>query len=112
MPSFLTKYARGCFKQARSTIGGESLTISGGTSLSCVLNDSVNSRDYEDAGFDRSTTLDAVISDDEFSAAYPAALNTYIGKIATARGESFRIMGTSERPGIVVLQLSDARRGH
>jgi hypothetical protein len=111
MESILTRYARGGFSQARSIIGGESLTISGGPSVSCVLNESADNREYEDAGFDRSTTLDAVIRDDEFKAAYPNALSSYIGKVAETRGVNFRIMGTSTRPGITVLQLSDTRKG-
>lgn len=111
MPSPLVKFSQSAFLQSRAVIGGESFSISGGDTLSVVLNETADVREYDDPGFDRSTTLDAVIRDDEFRAAYPNALNSYIGKIATARGMSFRVMGTSTRPGFTILQLSDARKG-
>ena len=110
MASPLTKFVHGAFSSARPVIGGEGLTISGGAAISCVLNETSDSRDYEDAGFDRSTTLDAVIRDDEFAASYPAKVSSYIGKIAVTRGANYRIAGTSTRPGFTVLQLTDARK--
>lgn len=89
--SLLSTFAGTGFAAARSVIGGESLSIGGGTVLSAVLAGEDLSRDYEMGGFAESRTLLATVSATEFAAAYTAAASSYHGKIATARGQSWRV---------------------
>ena len=89
--SILTDFASAAFQGARSVIGGETISIQGGTSLSAVLNEAASSRDYETGGFDAEETLRATVLTSEFAAAYTSASSAYLGKTCTARGKTYRV---------------------
>ena len=44
--SALTEFAKKAFLSARTTIGGETITINGGASVSAVLNEIADSQSY------------------------------------------------------------------
>lgn len=109
--SRLTDFAAAAFTRARSVIGGESLSISGGTAVSCVLNEVAMSRDYESGGFERTDTLDAVVALADWNAAYPLAQNEYFNKPAVARGITFRTGEIRKGQSFVIIRLQSVRKG-
>jgi hypothetical protein len=99
------------FTQSRAVIGGESLVIGGGTSVFAVFAESEQSREFEDGGFDRSQSLDAVVPLDEWQAAYASADATYLGKTATGRGLTWRVDSIRSGQSFVTVRLSSPRKG-
>lgn len=90
---------------ARAVIGAESLTIAGGTAISGTFSEARHSRDYEEGGFERDATLDFVVETGIFSAAYSSTATSYLGKVATARGDSWRIASISKGAFFVTVGL-------
>lgn len=82
--SLVSAFATTMMAQAAPMIGQETVVI-GATSLSCVLSEISDSKDFSEGGFERSKALSAVclLSD------LPAG--SLLKKQATARGESFRV---------------------
>lgn len=109
--SRLTQFARAGFGQARTVIGGEDLTVSDGTAVSAVLAEVDQSRDYDGKGFDRDQSLTAVVDLAEWAAAYPLADSAYLGKVATARGITWRVGGITSGASFVTLRLTTPRKG-
>lgn len=99
------------FGRARGVIGGESLVIAGGAELSAVLSEVDRARSYETGGWDQTVTLDAVVAESEWSAAYAAGDSTYFGKTATARGQTFRVGGIRRGAGFVTIRLTSEKKG-
>lgn len=108
--SSLTDFAAAQFQRARAVIGGESLTIGGGTAVSAVLAEVSHGREYDD-GFDRGLMLDAVVAIADWSAAYTAAASSYLGKTATARGLTFRVAGIRKGQSFVTVSLKETSKG-
>lgn len=109
--SLLTNFAASMFTRARTVIGGEALVIGGGTSVSAVLAESEQSREFEDGGFDRSQSLDAVVAIADWQAAYASADSVYLGKTATARGLTWRVDSIRSGQSFVTVRLSSPRKG-
>lgn len=99
------------FGIARSVIGGEAITVSGGSEVSAVLAEVDQSREFESGGFDRDQTLDAVVSVADWIAAYPLADSSYLGKTATARGLTFRVGAIRKGQSFVTIRLNSPRKG-
>lgn len=90
---------------AQTVIGTETLAIGGGTSISGTFSEARNSRDYEEGGFERDGILDFVVGTSAFVAAYPNAATLYLGKAATARGETWRVNSISKGAFFVTIGL-------
>lgn len=103
--SILSNFTKAAHSLARGIIGGESLTIRGGAAVSGIASEVTASRDYEEGGFEGSSTLEFVIDATEFVAAYPASLATYQGKTATARGETWRVATIKKGAFFVTVSL-------
>lgn len=99
------------FTQARAVIGGESLTIGDGSAVSAVLAEIEQSREFDDGGFDRSQSLDAVVPLSEWAASYPLADSAYLGKSATARSIAWRVDSISSGQSFVTVRLTSPRKG-
>ena len=91
MPSELQSFVSNAFSAARTTIGGESISIGSGASITAVLSEITSSNDYDNTGFIPSTQFQAVVDSDEFATAYPLEPKNYTGKKVTARGILFRL---------------------
>ena len=102
--SLLTEFAKSAFTIAGDIIGRESLTIGSGPSIGGVMNEATFSREYESGGFEQSSAVDFVTGITEFVAAYPLTAKSYEGKVATARGDTWRIV--SIRPGASFVSIS------
>ena len=109
--SRLTDFAQSQFRVARAVIGGEALTIAGGTEISAVMSEVDRSRDYNGSGWDAIVALDAVVSASDWEAAYTAGDPTYFGKPATARGQTFRVGGIRHGAGFVTIRLTSEKKG-
>lgn len=108
--SLLTDFTSAAFSQASEIIGTETVSISGGTALNCVLNQIQDQRDLVDGGFDMSPTMDAVCDMANFIASYPLIASSYLGKIAVARERNWRVTGIESRNPIVVIHLTDTAK--
>lgn len=105
--SLLTDFTKEAFSQASSVIGTDTVSIGGGASISCVLNQVNDQRDLVDGGFDMSPTLDAVCSMADFIASYPNLAASYLGKVATAQNRQWRVTGIETRNPLVTIHLTD-----
>ena len=90
-----------------SVIGNEPLTVNGGTEVNAVMNDVANSRQYAEIGMDTDTTLDCVVRLSDWTAAYTETGIFYVGKLATARGLSFRVDSVDVGASFVTIRLKD-----
>lgn len=95
---------------ARDVIGAESLSIAGGTAISGTPNQASYSRDYEDGGFEPEAMLDFVVATADFTAAYPLAGKSYLGKAATLREQSWRVSGVSTGIAFVTVSLTSTNK--
>ncbi len=110
--SRLTDFAGSGFRQARGIIGGEALTVGGGQAVSAVAAEVDQSRDYEGGGgFDRSQSLTVVVSLPEWVAKYPLGDKDYLGKVATARGITWKVGGVVSGTSFVTIRLTTPRKG-
>jgi len=108
--SALTEFAKKAFLSARTTIGGESITINGGASVSAVLNEIGDSQSYEDAGFSPVTSFQAVIESTEFTTAYTANIRSYIGASVASRSRTFRLTDITSGRSFITLKLETISR--
>jgi len=108
--SILTDFVAAQFQQARTVIGGENLTIDGGTAVSAIFGEADNSREFNGGGFERDQSLSAVVSIADWQAAYPSADKAYLGKDATARGRVWRVGETRSGQGFVTVSLESPRK--
>ena len=103
--SILSDFISSVAPIARTVIGAETLSISGGTAISGTFNEARHSRDYEDGGFERDAMMDFVVEASIFNTAYTALVTTYLGKSATGRGESWRVSSISKGAFFVTIGL-------
>lgn len=109
--SQITDFVAAQLAKARTIIGGESVSIAGGTAISCVLNEVTDSRGYESGGYEDEIEMEAVADLTEFQAAYSSSPPTYRGKTATARSRTFRIESIRTGQSFVTMRLISAERG-
>ena len=105
MPSELQNFVSNAFSDARSTIGGESLVIGTGATLSAVLSEITSADTYSNTGFIPSALFQAVVDSDEFTTAYPLESKNYVGKKVTARGIVFRLTEVMNGASFVTIKL-------
>jgi hypothetical protein len=108
--SQLTAFLSSASETGFAVIGNEPLTVNGGTAVNAVINDVANSRQYVEIGMDTDTNLDCVVRLSDWTAAYTEAGLFYVGKLATARGLSFRVDGVDVGPSFVTIRLKDITR--
>lgn len=108
--SLLSEFAKSAFSQARQSIGGEGLTIAGGASVSAVLSEIAESQSYEDTGFMPVTAFQAVVDTEEFTTAYTANQRSYVGKIATCRSRTFRVIEIVKGNSFTTIRLETTNR--
>ena len=82
--SIVSDFARTMAAQAFPMIGEETVTI-GGTTVSCVLAQVEDEKDFSTGGFEVVKRLEAVAHTTDLPA------GVLLKKLATARGQSFRI---------------------
>ena len=104
--SILTNFSNTQFLAARSVIGGETIAIGSGDAVSGVVGELELDRDYEMGGFEVSEAISVVVRASDFLAAYPADPKTYQGKVATVRGNAYRIDRISKGQHAVTLSLT------
>jgi hypothetical protein len=109
--SALTSFLSSASENAFAIIGNEPLTVNGGTAVNAVMNDVANSRQYAEIGMDTDTTLDCVVRLSDWTAAYTEAGIFYVGKLATARGLSFRVDSVDVGASFVTIRLKDITKG-
>jgi len=105
--SQLTAFLLSASKNGFAVIGNEPLTVNGGTAVNAVMNDVTNSRQYAEIGMDTDTNLDCVVRLSDWTAAYTEAGIFYVGKLATARGLSFRVDSVDVGASFVTIRLKD-----
>lgn len=103
--SILSDFISSVAPIARTVIGAETLSISGGTSISGTFNEARHSRDYEDGGFERDAMMDFVVETGTFETAYTSTTSSYLGKSATGRSESWRVASISKGAFFVTIGL-------
>jgi hypothetical protein len=108
--SQLTAFLSSASETGFAAIGNEPLTVNGGTAVNAVMNDVTNSRQYAEIGMDTDTTLDCVVRLSDWTAAYTEAGLFYVGKLATARGLSFRVDSVEVGASFVTIRLKDITR--
>ena len=108
--SALTDFATKAFIAARATIGGESLSVNSGATVSAVLNEIADSQDYGNTGFTPITTFQAVVDAAEFVAIYTAGIRTYIGATITTRSRTFRLVDINAGRSFITLKLESISR--
>ena len=90
--SLVSDFVTTVSSNAFDVIGGESVTIGGGTAVTGILDEVTDSREFSEIGFEPSTTINAVIRKSAWTAAgYSSTGATYVGKLATARTLTFRV---------------------
>ena len=82
--SLVSAFVASMHAQAAPMIGQEDVVI-GATTLSCVLSEITDAKEFGEGGFEKTKTLSAVC----LTSALPTA--SILKKITTARGESFRV---------------------
>jgi len=105
VPSDLQNFVSNAFSAARSTIGGESLAISSGATISAVLSEVTSADTYGNTGFIPSALFQAVVDSNEFTTAYPLESKSYVGKKVLARGIFFRLTEITSGASFVTLKL-------
>jgi hypothetical protein len=103
--SILSDFISAVAPIAQAVIGTETLAINGGAAISGTFNEARNSRDYEEGGFERDGMMDFVVLTAAFTAAYAESATAYLGKKATARGETWRISSISKGASFVTIGL-------
>lgn len=109
MTSPLQKFTQAAAAKAFTVIGAESITISGGHSISGILNEASVQEEYEEGGYEQSGAFTFVVLANVFSASYPGNPNLYLKAIAVARGKNWRISrisgGKDDQGQFVSLEL-------
>jgi hypothetical protein len=103
--SILSDFISAAAPIAQAVIGTETLSINGGAAIAGTFNEARNSRDYEEGGFERDGMMDFVVLTATFTASYAEAATAYLGKKATARGETWRISSISKGASFVTIGL-------
>lgn len=103
--SLLTNFANTAFSAASSVIGVNTLSIAGGSGISCVQQEIRHARAFEDGGFAPESAFDLVCRKSVFAAAYTSAANSYIGNTATFGGVTYRVGEILDGRSTVTIRL-------
>lgn len=74
------------------------------------MNDVRSSREFAEIGMDTDTLLDCVVRISDWQASYTETGLFYVGKLATARGATFRVDSVSVGASFVTISLKDKMR--
>lgn len=105
--SALTDFIAAASSQAASVIGTEPITIGNGAAVQAVLAEVTNSREFSEIGMDHVQMLTAQIRSSDWLEQYASAGSAYVGKTATARGQTFRVREVSIGRGFVRIRLEN-----
>lgn len=101
--SIVSDFAAAMHTQAAAMIGAESVVI-GSTTLSCVLAEMDDGKDFATGGFEVSKRLTAVCR----TADLPAA--SILKKTATARGITFRVDAVRSGATFATIEMTEASK--
>jgi hypothetical protein len=101
--SLVTAFVASMHAQAAPMIGQETVTI-GATSLSCTLAEIGDARDFTGVGNEIRKTLTAVCLTSDLPA------TSILKKLATARGESFRVEGLTRGAVFSTITLEEVTK--
>ena len=101
--SLVSAFVTSAHAQASSIIGTEDVVI-GAATIPCTLAETDDSNDYSEGGFERSKTLRAVC----LTSALPTT--SIIKKVATARGETFRVDSLSKGATFTTITLKKKKK--
>jgi hypothetical protein len=102
--SIVSDFVTNAATQSFAMIGAEAVVI-GATTISCILAEVDDSRDYAETGFEVVKRLTATCK----TSALPAT--EIIKKTATARGIAFRVAGVNKGGTFSTITLEEATRG-
>lgn len=108
--SLLSDFKLAAHSQFQAVAGTESLTIGGGGSIGGTFNEASFSREYETGGFEQNGSMEFVTGKAAFAVVYPASPKSYEGKIATARGETWRIASVNVGETFIRISLISANK--
>lgn len=97
--SLVTAFATSMHAQAAPMIGQEPVIV-GGVTLSCVLAEISDSKEFGEGGFEKSKSLSAVCR------AIDLPNSDILKKVATARGDTFRVEGISRGAVFATMTLN------
>lgn len=99
------------FTRSRAILGGEGLTINGGTEISAVIAETDESRDLDGEGYERDQSVTATVSVADWTANYPGGAKTYFGKTAICRSRTWRVGTIQHGQSFVTIRLTSPRKG-
>lgn len=102
--SIVSDFVTNAATHSFTMIGEETVTI-GSDSISCILSEVEDSRDFAETGFEVSKRLSATCK----TSALPAG--EIIKKLATARSLSFRVVSASKGAVFTTITLEEVTRG-
>ena len=101
--SIVSNFVQSMADQAFTMIGAESVVI-GSTTLSCVLAEVEDGKDFSTGGFEVSKRLTAVCRTSEIPA------TAILKKTATARGQTFRVDGVRKGGDFTTIDLTETQK--
>ena len=104
--SAVSAFAKAAGSKSFALIGTQTLSIAGGTSIACVINDARDTSELVEFGQDPTTAQDCVVSREVFDAAYPLDSQSYNKKTAVAAGRTMRVSGINRGRDFVTITLA------
>ena len=101
--SLVSDFVQSMANQAFTLIGAEPVVI-GATTISCILAEVEDGKDFATGGFEISKRLTATCR----TSAMPVA--PILKKVATARGESFRVEGVRKGGDFTTIDLTEIQK--
>jgi hypothetical protein len=110
-PGILAGLARSLARTASDVLGSDSLHIDGGGGVEAIRGDISRGEDYPDDVAEPESTLQVVVTTEEFLSEYSDPALSYVNKLANYAGEDFRIAGITENGGLYTIALRDDQQG-
>jgi len=110
-PGILAGLARSLARTASDVLGSDSLHIDGGGGVEAIRGDISRGEDYPDDVAEPESTLQVVVTTEEFLSEYSDPALSYVNKLANYAGEAFRIAGITENGGLYTIALRDDQQG-
>ena len=104
--SLLSDFTAGQYLTSKGVIGATAVIIGTGDAVDVIQGEERQERASELNGFERSSRLTIVAGLADFIAVYPAAIQTYLGKNCTHKGDEWRIADIEEGAGFVTITLA------
>ena len=110
-PGILAGLARSLARTASDVLGSDSLHIDGGGGVEAIRGDISRGEDYPDDVAEPESTLQVVVTTEEFLSEYSDPALSYVNKLANYAGEDFRIAGITEIGGLYTIALRADQQG-